>query len=147
MPQCSLKNMHERGIPLFARDVQEPIAPLAEVVLLSSNAFPSAGEEEMSMAYELAHRWKNTVVIVRGAQGCIWCRVGAQAQRYEAPVVGEPDPLGGIGAVDVFRAGLLWSRLQEWNWEHSLRFASAALALKYQLPDGIPSLGQIEAIS
>lgn len=142
-----LLNMRERGIPLFARDVQEPIAFLAEVVLLSSTAYPSADEQEMmSVAYELAHRWKNTVVIERGAQGCIWCRAGDQAQRYEAPNVGEPDPLGGIGAADVFRAGLLWSRLQAWTWEQSLRFASAASALKYPLPDGIPSLGQIEAI-
>jgi sugar/nucleoside kinase (ribokinase family) len=137
------------GTPLFAKDalLNESVAPLAEVVLLSDAFWPHCNETQLSrLASERADEWGNTVVITRGRQGGVWCRAGEKPQRYAAVNIGEEDLLSSVGAGDVFRAGLLWSRLQGWEWEHGLRFAAAAAGLKCRQAVVAPELGQIEAI-
>jgi ribokinase len=142
------RQMHLRGVPLFARASapDDVVTSLAEVVILTAEFSPQAAEEQlMHIACERAQQCGNTVVIMRGAQGIIWCRAGETAQIYASPLAENPDPIGNIGADDVYGAGLLWSRLQGWNWEQGLRFASVASALKCGQPEGVPSLGQIAA--
>jgi len=51
-----------------------------------------------------------------------------RAQRYEVEVVDR------IGAGDAFSGGLIAARLANKNWEDSLRFATAASALKHSIP-------------
>ena len=51
-----------------------------------------------------------------------------RAPKYEVEVVDR------IGAGDAFSGGLIASRLQNRNWEDSLRFATAASALKHSVP-------------
>ena len=51
-----------------------------------------------------------------------------RAPRYEVEVVDR------IGAGDAFSGGLIAARLDKKNWEDSLRFATAASALKHSIP-------------
>jgi sugar/nucleoside kinase (ribokinase family) len=116
-------------------------------VLLTDAFWPRANEKQLlRAACERANEWGNTVIITRGAQGGVWCRAGHSAQRFAPIAAGDEDILGSIGAGDVFRAGLLWARLQHWDWERGLRFAAAAAALKCRLAGAMPQLGQIEAV-
>lgn len=143
------RRLKERGTPLFAQDalLNESLAPLAEVVLLTDAFWPRANEKQLlRTACERANEWGNTVVITRGAQGGVWCHAGQNAQRYAPAAMGDEDVLGSVGAGDVFRAGLLWARLQGWEWERGLRFAAVAAALKCRLAGVMPQLGQIEAV-
>jgi sugar/nucleoside kinase (ribokinase family) len=143
------RHLRAGGTPLFAQDalLNESVAPLAELVLLTGAFWPRSTEKQMAlMACERANEWGNTVVITRGGQGGVWCRAGEKPQHYAAVNIGDEDLLGSVGARDVFRAGLLWSRLQGWEWERGLHFAAAAAALKCREATTIPELGQIEAI-
>jgi sugar/nucleoside kinase (ribokinase family) len=116
------RHLRAGGTPLFAQDalLNESVAPLAELVLLTGAFWPRSTEKQMAlMACERANEWGN---------------------------IGDEDLLGSVGARDVFRAGLLWSRLQGWEWERGLHFAAAAAALKCREATTIPELGQIEAM-
>jgi sugar/nucleoside kinase (ribokinase family) len=108
-PHHFLRNMHDRGIPIVAEHVLEPAAPLAEVVFWPFSPLSPADEEGcINHAREMADAWNTIVVGLSGVQSYFWCRTGAEARRHEVPNVGDKDPLGSIGAADVFRAGLLW---------------------------------------
>lgn len=142
------RQMRERGTTLYAQGalLNEPVARLCEIVTLTDAFWPDFSEELLlRTASKHAGAWNNTVLITRGAQGGVWCRAGEKAQRYDAFCV-EDDLLGSVGAGDVFRAGLLWSRLNNYEWKQSIRFASAAAAIKCTLPGAFPTIGQIEAI-
>jgi sugar/nucleoside kinase (ribokinase family) len=147
------QQLRENGIgevctPLYARDavLNSSVAPLAEVVLLNDAFWPRSTETQLArMACERAAEWSNTVVITRGREGGVWCHAGEKPQRYAAVNIGHEDLSGIVGAADVFRAGLLWSRLQGWEWERGLRFSAAALALRCR-DAAVPALGQIEAM-
>ena len=51
-----------------------------------------------------------------------------RAPRYEVEVVDR------IGAGDAFSGGLIAARLENASWEHAVRFATAASALKHSIP-------------
>lgn len=66
-----------------------------------------------------------TIVLKRGARGA---EVIGDATRLEIP--GFPvEVVNTVGAGDAFASGLIWSRLQGWDWYQSGRFANACGAL------------------
>ena len=66
-----------------------------------------------------------TIVLKRGSRGA---EVIGDGDRLEVP--GFPvEVVNTVGAGDAFASGLIWSRLQGWDWFQSCRFANACGAL------------------
>jgi 2-dehydro-3-deoxygluconokinase len=65
-----------------------------------------------------------------------------RAPRYEVEVVDR------IGAGDAFSAGLIVGRLENRGWDDSVRFATAASALKHSIPGDfcLVTRGEVEQV-
>jgi sugar/nucleoside kinase (ribokinase family) len=143
------RELAARGTPLIAQDalLNESVAPLAEIVLLTDAFWPRENEKRLLReARSRADEWGNTVIITRGERGGLWCKAGNTPQTFAPVKVRGASEAGSIGAGDIFRAGLLWSRLCGYEWEHTLRFASAAAALKCTCVGGYEALPEREEI-
>jgi sulfofructose kinase len=144
--------LKERSVPLIAQDalLNESVAALAEIVLLTDAFWPGENEKHLLReARARADEWGNTVIITRGKAGGVWCAAGNMPQHFEPVHCGEDNLAGSVGAGDVFRAGLLWSRLCGYDWGQTLRFAAAAAAIKCTRPAGyeaLPTRDEVEAL-
>ena len=137
------------------------------MALLTAPLRPLRDERElMGLARRRSGEWGNVVVIAwsdhDGGWSGVWCRAGTEARRFAGAELGSPGASGpgapvndggNAGAADVFRAGLLWARLRNWEWERGLRFAAVAATLKPAEAGGgaggmesVPRLEEIEAV-
>ncbi len=67
-----------------------------------------------------------TLVLKRGSRGVA---ISTQSDRVDVP--GFPvEIVNTVGAGDAFASGLIWSRLQGWDWYRSARFANACGAIE-----------------
>jgi sugar/nucleoside kinase (ribokinase family) len=81
----------------------------------------------LGWAKRMRDRYGATVIVTRGAEGCVAAdRDGTELAVPAFPVETVVDS---TGSGDVFRAGYLFGRLQGWDLLKTLRFGSAAAAM------------------
>ncbi len=83
-------------------------------------------ELPIDVAKKLMKVGVKTALITMAEDGCLGVQ-GDQILRIHAPVVHAVD---GCGAGATFSAGFIYCYLQEWDFENSLRFATAAASLQ-----------------
>jgi len=66
-----------------------------------------------------------TIILKRGPQGAVVINSDGSLEVIGFAV----DVLNTVGAGDAFASGLIWSRLQGWDWQRSCRFGNACGAL------------------
>jgi len=140
--------------PDEARNVQEPLMRYVDVLITTEEdtrvVFGIGGRKQQTydqvdpdvyanVARELIDRFNlNAAAITLRENPRVllntWSAVlVAERKVYRAPKY-EVEVVDRIGAGDAFTGGLIASRLQNKNWEDSLRFATAASALKHSVP-------------
>jgi sugar/nucleoside kinase (ribokinase family) len=71
-----------------------------------------------------------TTIVTWGERGCFVAETGQSGQpALHLPAYVAPSVIDTTGSGDIFRAGLLYGRLQSWDIFTTVRFASAAAAL------------------
>ena len=130
------------------RAVCEPILKRTDILLPSEReASLLTGIKNVNEAcLELKNRGIEVVVLKRGAKGC---RIYIFDRVIDIPgfTVDEVDP---TGAGDSFAAGLVYARIQGWEWEKSGRFANAVGALdvvRFGPMEGAPTLKEALELS
>jgi sugar/nucleoside kinase (ribokinase family) len=107
------------------------VLPLVDVFLPNeAEAMAITRTESAEKALAVLRRGARTIVVKRGARGCIACSERA-ALRCPAFAV---DALDVTSAGDIFNAGFLHGFLEGWGPDESLRFASACGALSVSRP-------------
>lgn len=140
--------------PEVARNVQEPLMRYVDVLITTEEdtrvVFGIGGQKQQtydhvdaeayaSVARELIDRFNLSAAAVTLRENPrvllnTWSAVlVAERKVYRAPKY-EVEVVDRIGAGDAFSGGLIASRLQNRSWEDSLRFATAASALKHSVP-------------
>ena len=140
--------------PDIARSVQEPLMRFVDILITTEEdtrvVFGIGGrghqsydlidpEAYASVARELIDRFNlsGAAITLRENPRVLlntWSAVlVADRKTYRAPRY-EVEVIDRIGAGDAFSGGLIASRLANKNWEDSLRFATAASALKHSIP-------------
>jgi 2-dehydro-3-deoxygluconokinase len=139
--------------PDKARAVQEPLMEYVDVLITTeedTRVVFGIGETRDSyehveaaryedVAHTLAKRFglgavaitlRENPLVLRNSWSAIVAADGKihRAPRYEVEVIDR------IGAGDAFSAGLIVGRLENRGWEESVRFATAASALKHSIP-------------
>jgi sulfofructose kinase len=136
------------GIPtiLDAGSVHPGTRALAERVdtLACSEKFAHeyTGQADALQAVTRLNELAATAVITLGRDGLVWSQAGA-VRRLPAFAV---DAVDSTGAGDVFHGALAVGLAEGWDWEQSLRFASAAAALsctRRGARPGIPTRAEV----
>ncbi len=117
------------GVPIFSVEVSERHA-LAECcdVVVNSGGFLRRHRmgSPADVAIGLLKAGVETVVITRGAEGCLVYR--EDGGHFEVPIYRVP-VCDTTGAGDAFRAGLIYSYLKGWTLTRGVQFSSACAAL------------------
>lgn len=114
----------------YAKD--PAINAIASMVVTSSEHVGRdlPGPELAAFAAQVRDTYGPATIVTWGEKGCF---VAEQGQNdYPAlhvPAYIAPEVIDTTGSGDIFRAGLLYGRLQEWDLLTTVRFASAAAAL------------------
>jgi 2-dehydro-3-deoxygluconokinase len=140
--------------PDVARNVQEPLMRYVDVLITTEEdtrvVFGIGGRNHQTydhvdgdayagVAKELIDRFNLSAAAITLRENPrvllnTWSAVlVAERKVYRAPKY-EVEVVDRIGAGDAFSGGLIASRLQDRSWEDSLRFATAASALKHSVP-------------
>lgn len=77
------------------------------------------------------------VAATQGPSGGVWTTDGKTVHHYNPAPVKEVDT---TGAGDVFHGGVIYARLQGWDWPEVFRFASVTAALKCTKLGGRPGM-------
>jgi sugar/nucleoside kinase (ribokinase family) len=122
------------GLEIIAMDctgLPEVNARASIAVTSAENIGPEKPLEELAaFAAALRDQYGPTTILTRGAAGCVVApEGGATGEVISIPAYVAPAVVDSTGAGDVFRAGLIYGRLQDWDLEPTIRFASAAAAL------------------
>jgi sugar/nucleoside kinase (ribokinase family) len=124
----------EAGLEIIAMDC----AGLPEVSARSSILVTSAEtigpekplEELTAFAAAVRDQCGPTTIVTRGELGCVVAPAGAaRGEAISIPAYVAPAVVDSTGAGDVFRAGLIYGRLQGWDLEATIRFAAVAAAI------------------
>lgn len=99
-----------------------------------------------SFAATLRDRYGSTFVITCGEQGCVVAPGGNSGAVVSLPAYPPPHVLDTTGAGDVFRAGMIYGLLHEWDDMESALFASAAAALNCGALGGWSGVCPVEEI-
>ena len=133
----------------YARD--PAINAIASQVVTSSEHVGRglSAAELAAFAASVRDDYGPTTIVTWGERGCF---VAEQGQRgwpaRHLPAYVAPRVVDTTGSGDIFRAGLLYGRLQEWDLLRTVRFASAAAALNCGEMGGwcgVRSLPEIQA--
>ena len=126
------------------RAVCEPVLKRTDIIMPGEReACLLAGIENGEDAcLALKERGVEAVVLKQGKKGC---KIYTDNKKYNIPPfpVEEVDP---TGAGDTFAAGLIYSRIQGWDWEKSGIFANAIGALsvtRFGPMEGAPTLKEV----
>ncbi|HLJ57852.1 MAG TPA: PfkB family carbohydrate kinase [Chthonomonadaceae bacterium] len=104
----------------------------AAISVTSETLTPGAGSLKESAAYagELRDREGGTTIVTCGERGCFAAERGtAGVPAVHYPALRPQCVVDTTGAGDIFRAGLIYGRIQGWPLDRTVRFASAAAAL------------------
>jgi len=131
--------------PSDARPAIESLLPLADLVFVSDDEAAMLWDAtDEALLYHLAGFGPSTVVLKRGAQGCLALAGGALLEQgaFPAEVV---DP---IGAGDAFAAGYLAGIVEQCVTQECLRIANALGCFAVQSAgdyEGLPSARELHA--
>jgi len=140
------------GLPILAMDYQDYPAVMgaARLVLLSRDNLSETdvAEEPGRIAAALRDRYGRTIIITCGGEGCYVAEAGeAFGESYFVPAYVAPTILDTTGAGDIFRAGLIYGALRDWDLLQTVRFASAAAALSCGSIGGSDGVRSVEEIT
>jgi sulfofructose kinase len=148
--ELALKAAAERGIPgildadVAPREVLQRLAPLASHVVASETAATILyGVSDLVAA--LGPVGSAFVAITSGAKGCYWSEHG---NIRHMPAV-EVTAIDTLAAGDVFHAAFAVGLVEGWPTERTIRFASAAAAIKctrFGGRLGAPTRAEVEAV-
>ncbi len=88
-----------------------------------------------------------TTIVTRGEHGCVVATTGSNEPAELFPAYTCPNIVDSTGSGDIFRAGMLYGLVQNWDLGRSLKFASAAACLNCTAVGGwggIKSVAEIE---
>src|SRR5579871_3577151 len=124
----------EAGLFLLPMDyAKDPeINRIASLVVTSSEHVGRAlsAPELAAFAAGVRDDYGPTTVVTHGERGCYVAAQGkSKGTVRHAPTFVAPRVVDTTGSGDIFRAGLLYGQLQQWDLNTTLRFASAAAAL------------------
>jgi len=122
------------GLPVFLNlehghadpDILKRYAGRAVFCQAVTDAAQRGDESPVDVAKKLMKVGVKTALITMAEDGCLAVQ-GDQIVRIRAPSVHAVD---GCGAGATFSAGFIYGYLHEWDFENSLRFATAAASLK-----------------
>lgn len=141
----------EAGLSLVAMDyTRDPVITQAAAINVTSRELlPTLHtlEELADYAVTLRNQFGQTTIVTCGAQGCLVAE-RSKAGSVHVPAYVAPEMVDATGCGDVFRAGLLYGQLSNWDLLTTVRFASAAAALNCGAMGGwggVRSLKEIEA--
>lgn len=80
-------------------------------------------------AADLRDQYGPTTIVTLGANGCLVAERGQSGSPIHIPAYVAPYMVDATGCGDMFRAGLLYGQLQEWDLLRAVRFAAAAAAI------------------
>jgi sulfofructose kinase len=139
------------GASVVAMDyTRDPgINRIAAINLTSHTELPgsTSWQEWSDYAFDLRGTYGPTAIVTCGPQGCLVAEAGKTGKAVHVPAYVAPVMVDGTGCGDVFRAGLIYGQLQEWELLRSVRFASAAAALNCGAMGGwggVRSVSEIE---
>ena len=141
------------GLRVTAMDYsRDPEVNAASHIILTSRAHVGQDltlAELRRVATGLRDSYGKTAIVTCGEEGCWVVSSGRTAlPASHVPAYAAPAIVDTTGAGDIFRAGLLYGQLQEWELERTVRFASAAAALNCGEMGGwggVRSVAEIEA--
>ncbi|HLK57769.1 MAG TPA: carbohydrate kinase family protein [Chthonomonadaceae bacterium] len=122
----------EAGLQVLPMDyAREPaVNRVATLVVTSSEhvgrSLPTS--ELADFAMQVRDADGPTTLVTYGERGCFLAERG-QAGIQHIPAYVAPSVIDTTGSGDIFRAGLLYGSLQDWDLVRSIRFAAAAAAL------------------
>jgi sugar/nucleoside kinase (ribokinase family) len=105
-------------------------------------------EEYAGYAAQIRDQYGPTTIVTRGEHGCFVAeKGGAPGTVLPIPAYVAPEVVDSTGAGDIFRAGLIYGQMQEWELPRTLRFASAAAALNCGAMGGWGGVRSLEEIA
>lgn len=108
-----------------------------------------SGPELAAFAAQVRDEYGPTTIVTWGENGCFVAERGLNGRpALHVPAYVAPRLVDTTGSGDIFRAGLLYGKLHEWDLRTTIRFASAAAALNCGEMGGwcgVQSLNQIKA--
>ncbi|HZP84866.1 MAG TPA: PfkB family carbohydrate kinase [Chthonomonadaceae bacterium] len=124
----------EAGTSIVAMDyTREPAVNRVAAISVTSTDHigpDKTPEEQCAYAARLRDEYGTTAIVTNGERGCfVAAKDGARGEGIHVPAYVAPELLDTTGAGDIFRAGLLYGQLQNWEILRTVRFASAAAAL------------------
>lgn len=131
----------------YARDVV--VNGIAGIVLTSTDHIGrEASEDELAaFARQVCVTQDVTTILTRGEQGSLVAVKGSGGEIVRIPAYVAPAMVDSTGAGDLFRAGLIYGRLQGWELLRTIRFASAAAALNCGAMGGWRGVRSVEEIT
>jgi sugar/nucleoside kinase (ribokinase family) len=141
----------EAGLEIIAMDCtgRPEVSARSSIVVTSVETIgPEKPLEELTaFAAAVRDEYGPTTIVTRGEQGCTVAPAGAaRGEVISIPAYTAPAVVDSTGAGDVFRAGLIYGRLQGWDLEATIRFASAAAALNCAEMGGWCGVRSVEEI-
>jgi sugar/nucleoside kinase (ribokinase family) len=141
----------EAGLQVVAMDyTQSADINRISTIAVTSHAQIGGGEDApVPAAYAAAIRDRDgcTTIVTCGDNGCFVAdRVGRGAAARHIPAYHVDPVVDSTGAGDIFRAGLIYGLLQEWDIDTTARFASAAAALNCTQMGGWGGVGTLEEV-
>ena len=140
----------ERGLSVLPMDFarETAINRVAALVVTSSEHVGRSlpGEELAVFAAQVRDMDGPTTIVTYGERGCFLAERGRNDVRHISAYVA-PSVVDTTGSGDIFRAGLLYGCLQEWDLERIVRFASAAAALNCDVMGGWGGVRTLDEIA
>lgn len=121
---------------------------ISEVMLTSrDHVGPEKTAGELAeIAAHLRTAYLRAAIITAGEEGCFVASAQKDAPAQHVPAYRVEAMVDATGAGDVFRAGILYGLLQEWDLLTAARFASAAAALNCDAMGGWGGVRSVEEI-
>lgn len=143
----------EAGMSVVAMDYT-PESAVNRVAAVSVTSYEHVGAEipvrdHAAFAAALRDTYGGTAIVTLGKRGCFVAERGGNAGSVDhVPAYVAPAMVDSTGSGDIFRAGLLFGRMQGWSMRKTAEFASAAAALNCGAMGGwggVRSAAEIEA--
>ncbi len=153
--EIALNTARARNLPAMLdldvgpREVLEKLLPLATHVVASQDgaAVVTGSANPVISARLLAKRGAQFVAVTAGDQGCFWYSREAQTMHHVKAY--KVEAIDTLAAGDVFHAGFAVGLAEGWSPERTIRFASAAAAIKctrFGGRLGAPNRAEVEAM-